>query len=394
MREAFRLMMAFIRRHLATPAMRVSLHLAGIIVLLATLTRLVIAARLESTGWTRDPAGILTAMGAGLVADTGMALLLIAPGGLLLALAARRGLRTLAHVALAGGVVLLVFGAVAECFFWEEFASRLNGIAVFYLLYPREVLGNLHESFDLALWLPPIVAAGVWIAWMQRAALHEALNPRERRGLWLNAALTGVSSAVLGAALLQAAPYGWSANRELNQLALNGAASMLAAALTNNSQYDGVYPGIAEQRALPLLRALVAQDNTTFLDPAGQRSIRRWVDNGTQPKRLNVVIVLEESFGSRFVDVLDNRLPQTITPKIDRLSGQSLFFTNVYASGQRTVRGLEAVLTGFTPIPGISTARRAGSQGMHSLPFVLERYGYATAMLYGGRAQFDNMGNF
>jgi phosphoglycerol transferase MdoB-like AlkP superfamily enzyme len=83
-----------------------------------------------------------------------------------------------------------------------------------------------------------------------------------------------------------------------------------------------------------------------------------------------------------------------IYPPFTRLSKVGLFLTNVYALGQRSVRGLEGILASFTPIPGISTARRPGSRGMHSLPHVLKQFGYQRAMLYGGHAAFENMGPF
>jgi phosphoglycerol transferase MdoB-like AlkP superfamily enzyme len=169
---------------------------------------------------------------------------------------------------------------------------------------------------------------------------------------------------------------------------------MVGAALTNDSEYDGVYPGIDEAEALPVVRRIVAQDNTTFLDPENQRSVRRYVDNGTAPKRLNIVIVIEESFGSNYVDTLESTQPKPVTPELTRLAKDGLFFSNVYASGQRSVRGLEAILTSFTPIPGISTVRRPGSKHMYSLPYVLKQFGYQSAMMYAGRAVFDNMGPF
>ena len=211
---------------------------------------------------------------------------------------------------------------------------------------------------------------------------------------WLRGTGFAALGVSIGLLLSTAIPANVFENRELNEIALNGPANMVRAALTNDSQYDGVYPGIDEGDALSILRAMVTQDNTTFVDPPSKRSVRRFVDNGDSPRRLNIVLVIEESFGSIYVDALDSRLPKPVTPELTRLANDGLFFTNVYASGQRSVRGLEGILTSFTPIPGISTVRRPGSKGMHSLPHVLKQFGYQSAMMYGGRAVFDNMGTF
>src|SRR5262249_14850768 len=50
---------------------------------------------------------------------------------------------------------LLLLNAVSEWFFWKEFYTRYNFIAVDYLVYTTEVLGNISESYPL---IPILVA--------------------------------------------------------------------------------------------------------------------------------------------------------------------------------------------------------------------------------------------
>jgi len=47
---------------------------------------------------------------------------------------------------------ILLFGAVSEFIFWQEFTTRFNFIAVDYLVYTNEVIGNIRESYS-ARWL-------------------------------------------------------------------------------------------------------------------------------------------------------------------------------------------------------------------------------------------------
>ncbi|MFT5389961.1 MAG: phosphoglycerol transferase MdoB-like AlkP superfamily enzyme [Gammaproteobacteria bacterium] len=375
-------------------AFQVAKRVASVVLALTSCARLLLTFRLETSGWTHSPLAMLSSILVGLVNDLGLALILAACGYLVVTACARRGLRTLAHAALISGFTAVVFSSIAEIFFWDEFAARFNGIAVFYLIFPREVIGNLRESFPLELILPPIIMLSIALWWWTRTRLVAALHAPPVRFRLLGGCIASALAIASGVVLANALPANVFENREVNEIALNGPSNMVRAALTNDSKYDGVYPGIAEDKALPILRALVAQDNTTFLEPPDSRSIRRFVDNGTTPKRLNIVLVIEESFGSLYVDSLDSAQPKPITPELTRLSKEGLFFTNVYASGQRSVRGLEGILTSFTPIPGISTVRRPGSRGMHSLPHVLKQFGYQCAMLYGGRAAFDNMAPF
>jgi phosphoglycerol transferase MdoB-like AlkP superfamily enzyme len=204
----------------------------------------------------------------------------------------------------------------------------------------------------------------------------------------------GMLAAAVGLAALVFAPKSFLGDRRANELAANGFASFVEAAITNDQAYDGHYLTLPEDEAVAHLRRQVAQDNTRFLAPPEVDPLARRVESGGALKPLNVVMVFSESFGSVYVDDLDNATGEPISPRLTALAKDGLFFTNIYATGNRTVRALEAVLTSFPPIPGVSTSRRPGSQGMRSLPFEFRKLGYETAFLYGGRALFDNMGQF
>lgn len=387
---------------LSSPRLRFWLLCLAIFIGLAALVRLTLTIWVALDTPDSAPAFVAVWL-VGLLDDTATALLLGLPFLAGLYLFARplqwRPGKALAHLLLIALLGVAVFSAVAELFFWEEYNSRFNGIAVYYLIFPKEVIGNIRESFDLRYYLPPIGAI-VLIAYaflwrrMNRALAAPFMARERRRILGLAAAAT-----VMAVPFVIAGPYEPVATRTVNELAINGIHSMLNAYFTNDSKYDGVYAGIDEAEAIPLVRAMVSQDNTTNLAAPGERSVRRHVDNGAAPaKKLNVVLILEESFGSvYFEDVFQEKQRDywnTISPNWHRIAEDGLLFTNIYATGDRTVRALEAVFTSFPPIPGISTARRSGSEGMNSLPFLLEKFGYRTAFLYGGPTSFDNMGYF
>ncbi len=367
-------------------------------VLVQTLGRAVLVAW---SLWTESRFGIalVGSLLYGIVADAATALALGAP--FLFGLYAigplwrRAVMRWGAHALLIAMLMILVFTAFAEIFFWNEFDSRFNSIAVNYLIFPREVIGNVRESFNLGVFLPIVgVLVGLFYLLLRRRydrALRVAPVSRGQRWRMVGLAGTGF---VTGIAILTLLPLDLFGDRAINEISKNGFYSLLHAGLTNDAEFDGLYPTIPDEEASRLARRLVAQDNTRFLKPDGDLSLMRHVENGAQPKRLNVVLVLEESFGSLYMNGLDNPGPESISPRLTALAKDGLLFTNIYATGNRTVRGLEALLTSFPPIPGISTTRRAGSEGMNSLPFLLKRAGYKTAFLYGGRAAFDNMGHY
>ena len=109
-------------------------------------------------------------------------------------------------------------------------------------------------------------------------------------------------------------------------------------------------------------------------------------------KPYNLVIFLQESLGAEYVGALGG-LP--LTPNFDKLTKEGLLFTNLYATGTRSVRGIEAVVTGFLPTPSSSVVKLGKSQeNFFSLAEVLKRKGYSTSFVYGGSSNFDNMASF
>ncbi len=369
----------------------------GMFVAIETLDRLAVAIWAMATG-TGFGLALFGSFAYGVLDDVAMGLVLGAPFLLGLYLVQPlwrwRPARIAAHVLLAVMLAVLVFSELGEMFFWNEFDSRYNSIAFNYLLFPHEVIGNLRESFNLPAFLLIVVALATLLYLLFRRRLDAALAAPVTRGLRLRMSLVAFVALASGAALLWLIPSDPFLDRTVNEVAHNGLHSLLSAGLTNDEKFDGLYSTLPDAVALRLARGLVAQDNTIFLRPESEPGLLRRVDGGGDPRRLHVVLVIEESFGSVYVDGLDNTGRESISPRLTALAKDGLLFTNVYATGNRTVRGLEALLTSFPPIPGIATTRRAGSEGMHSLPFILKRFGYQTAFLYGGRAAFDNMGHY
>ena len=383
-----------------TPRLRLWLLLVGCFVAVQTVDRI---ALLIWSGATKAGVGLGLAgvFAYGLLEDIGTGLAMGLPFliGLILfrRWLGRKILAVASHLLLLAMWGALVFNEAAQILFWNEFDSRFNSIAVNYLMFPREVIGNIRESFPLHIFLPIVGVVGAALYLATRRPLARALaSPPvagERRATLAIAAVSAGFAAVLFAANLPARYE----NRELAEIAANGLHSLIRAAVTNDEEYDGLYPTLPDEEALALVRAMTRVDSSVTPPASGAPplpALWRRVENPGPPKKLNVVLVIEESFGSTYVDGLDNSRNESISPRLSALAKDSVFFTNIYATGNRTVRGLEAILTSFPPIPGVSTTRRAGSKGMNSLPFLLRELGYRTGFLYGGLAPFDNMGQF
>jgi len=284
-----------------------------------------------------------------------------------------------------------IFALMAEFFFFEEFRSRFNTVAVDYVLYPTEVFINIWDSYPVITVL--IICAALSLAWVWIAnrffrEMWLDLSPLRKRFGWL------VAVAALAAIITPTVKFkgaSASTDRTLNEIANNGAIAFACAAWTHHLDYAAFYKTIAKDEAYRRVRRLLTSTNAPFA--ADGQTIRRKVNGDPTRSRLNVVMFLEESLGSEFWGCLGRT--NTLTPEMDKLATEEgMLFTNLYASGNRTVRGFEGVLSSFPPLPGDSIVKRDLSGNVETVARILKRDGYNTIFLYGGRGLFDGMKSF
>ena len=292
----------------------------------------------------------------------------------------------------------LVFGMlflfVAEWFFWQEFRTRFNFIAVDYLLYTREVIGNIRESYPVGKILLGLAALAAWIVWLLRGRLLAPLRaPRDgaqkfrHRLLW---ALPLLAAPVLAFSWVERSQRDFSVNPLSNELAGSGLYEFFSAAYRNELDYVTHYASLDPAKARSALRARIETPHSKL--SGGPADLARAVRYPRDEKRLNVVMVSVESLSADFMAKFGGT--KGITPRLDALADKGLFFTQLYATGTRTVRGLEALALAYPPTPGQSIVKRPHNEGMFTLGTVFGAKGYDVRYLYGGYAYFDNMREF
>src|SRR5690606_26306771 len=109
-------------------------------------------------------------------------------------------------------------------------------------------------------------------------------------------------------------------------------------------------------------------------------------------ERPNVIFICVESLSAKFLGSFGNT--ENITPTLDSLANHCLFFTNLFATGTRTVRGMEAITLSIPPTPGRSIVKRENNQQLFTIGEVFRQKGYNRNFFYGGDGYFDNMNSF
>ena len=183
----------------------------------------------------------------------------------------------------------------------------------------------------------------------------------------------------------------WSKNRYSNEISKAGIYSFFAELRKNKLDYKTFYNSITDEESFKIIRANLKEQNAKFI--ANDFSIKRnIVDSLDTNLKLNVVFVLIESMSANFMSEFGNQ--ENITPFLDSIANQSLFFKNLYATGNRTVRGMEAVILSIPPTPGQSIVKRPNNANLFTVSNVFKSKQYQCNFFYGGDGYFDNMNAF
>ncbi len=346
--------------------------------------------------WTLS---LLAAFGWGVLYDLGAAAFASLPLIVLLTVLPSGALRKAWIRWLIGGfgfgiIFALLFGAAAEWTFWDEFGVRFNFIAVDYLVYTTEVMGNIRESYPIPLIIGALATVAVlfkWLLWrsrMPQAWLDAAVEPWRLR--YRNGAIWFAGALALGCLLnLDWLPsFKNNFNREL---AKNGLWSLFAAFRNNVLDYDEFYPTKPIDQVFTRLRDELGEDGAVMLRPNDYDTLR-YIKNPGAELRPNIIQITVESLSADFLGLFNRA--SNLTPNLMEIAGRSLVFDNFYATGTRTDRGMEALTLALPPTPGRSMIKRPRNEDMFTLGSVFRAKGYDTAFLYGGFGYFDNMNYF
>ena len=369
--------------------------LAAIVLCISTLERvaLLVAARAEVPLTLRNLAEVF---GIGVFFDLLTICYVAAPLGAWLAFAparvrASRWHRRLVAAALFAATFAFVFAAVGEGLFWDEFASRYNFIAVDYLVYTREVAGNIGESYPIPWLFAAVVVVTLALFLPARRLLARGGTREIARAPRYTLGALFLALPLVAFALVDERDKELSDNRFVNELSANGVYELFAAYYDNELDYDALYPREEVTDAFEVLHERLSTPQARFVSSTPTETVRA-VSNAGPERRLNVVLVSVESLSAAFLGAYG--ATGGLTPNLDRLARDGLVFSSAYATGTRTVRGLEALALSVPPTPGQSIVRRPGNAGLSSLAAAFNAKGYDSLFLYGGYGWFDNMSAF
>ncbi len=117
------------------------------------------------------------------------------------------------------------------------------------------------------------------------------------------------------------------------------------------------------------------------------------IDTLLSTQQPNIIVILLESCGGQFTEISGRT---DITPNLNRLAKEGIYFTNCYGNSWRTDRGTLCTWSGYPSFPTMSVMKiPSKSRTMPNIARTLqEERGYHTHYLYGGDINFTNMRSY
>ena len=282
----------------------------------------------------------------------------------------------------------------------DQYDARPNYIYVEYLKYPREVFSMLLTSYGLLMVVVAFATLlSALLSWrLTRSISRTSPHKRLPGALLLTPVIAVLIFAMIRSTLdhhpVNPSTVAFTTDSMVNQLPLNSPYTLIYAVYEQHRDSKGRsanYGKMDEDEALRIVvenAGLAGQvdlqsDTPTMHEQLATRRLDR---------PLNLVIVLEESLGAEFVGSLGGK---DLTPNLDALADKGIWFEQLYATGTRSVRGIEAIVAGFPPTAKRSVVKLTETQkDFFTIANVLQEQNYHTSFIYGGSAHFDNMRRF
>lgn len=300
--------------------------------------------------------------------------------------------RIICYTGFISGILILYFSFFAEVTFWDEFQRRFNFIAVDYLIYTYEVVKNINESYPI-----PLLLSGIGIlvlvtvyAFKRMGIFENAFSSKTTFKQKLIPTFTISVIVMIFSLFVKNDAAEFSTNRYNNELSKTGIYSFFAAFRNNELSYPEFYKTEDLELAFQTVNKANLSENDNLLE--SQHSIFRFIKNEGEEQKPNVIFICIESLSAKYLGVFGNQ--ENLTPNLDSLSKAGIQFSNLYATGTRTVRGMEAIMLSIPPTPGRSIVKRTKNQDLFTIGEVFRQKGYSRTFFYGGDGYFDNMDNF
>lgn len=286
-------------------------------------------------------------------------------------------------------LVLISLLATIDLETYRNWGFRLDGTPLLYLSTPREALASAGSSPLLLLVLIFLLLATTALYLLFRHLLPLAFRFPPVRPIWMLphfavlAYLTywlyvPAKGGYQQSPMTQGMVY-FSPENHANQAAVNVAWNFFDSVWWKSYIRSNPYQYLPDAEALS-----VADSVLTKHGGVSPRLVR-----GTP----NVILIIWESFSAKVVERLGG--VKGVTPIFDSLIHEGILFDSVYATGDRSAKGLTGILSGYPAQPRTTIMQfPSKTASLPALPRDLRAQGYNTGFYYGGEPEFANIKSY
>lgn len=286
------------------------------------------------------------------------------------------------------GIVLFILLVIvlSDLEIYNEWGYRLDSTVLQYLSSPKEVMASTgHLPIFWILLAFVAVFTGLFILFNKIIERSIFLLQPKREQKIISALVVVCFTALLivpirGGVQMQPMNPSWvyfSSNNFANISALNAPWNFFQDVMDKERGIKNPYQYLSTQKSAQIVDSLYRSSNAHV----------QLID--TSSGKPNVIVVVWESFTKKVVDLsIDGK---EITPNINRLIKEGIFFSNIYASGDRTHKGMSAIFSGYPALPNTSIIRfPQKSAKLTLMSNLFKQHGYSNNFFYGGDPNYDN----
>ncbi len=283
---------------------------------------------------------------------------------------------------------VITFLSVLDLGLYPHWGTRVGISAFNYINDPEEMIANVTWWQMLMAVVFFSLNAGVFI-WLYNRFLKKAIFEAAGQKwffmpvlLFLTAFLFLPIRGGLGTAPINFSSVSFSPKLYVNQASYNYLWHFLKT-LDNKRHYKNPCKYFTKEDALERFYGIEnqrTQQDSLILD----------IDVQNPP---NVLLVILESFSNKLISSFGGKYG--VCPNIDSISKSAIKFTSFYASGNRSDRGLSAIIGGYPSLLTQSIANFPDkSDKLTMISDYFNRNGYTTSFYYGGDIDFYNLKSF
>ena len=288
-------------------------------------------------------------------------------------------------------LVLLVIALISlvDLEVYTSWGFRIDATPLRFLATPREALASISHLPLFFIILVFLVCYGLFyfcFRYILRVIFFQQQNTQK--------VLTGVVILVLMGALIipirggiQQAPLNqssvyFSTNNYANHAAINASWNFLHSAFSKGASGKNPYKYMTPQQAGTVVDSLYKVGSAT----------EQFIQSDSS-KPVNVIVVIWESFTEKATAITVGK--KEVTPEFNRLKKEGIYFSNIYATGDRTNKGVPAILSGYPSMPNTTIIHTPGkSAKLQVLSLLFKMRGYVTPFFYGGEPEFANIKSY